>query len=84
MEFLASLSVPRVEWPPKSEPSVDVDAEQAETSDVEPKHVGGGWYELPNGERVRGKQAALDAMKGFVETLAGVGELTGENDAKKE
>ena len=25
-------------------------------------HTGGGWYELPDGNRVRGKQAALDAL----------------------
>ena len=24
-----------------------------------PKHVGGGWYELSNGERVQGKEEAL-------------------------
>lgn len=28
------------------------------------RHVGGGWYELPSGERVQGKQAALDMMGG--------------------
>lgn len=28
------------------------------------KHVGAGWYELPNGERVRGKAAAEQAAKG--------------------
>lgn len=26
-------------------------------------HVGGGWYELPNGERIRGKENALRAKK---------------------
>jgi hypothetical protein len=26
------------------------------------KHVGGGYYELPNGEKVRGKEAALEAL----------------------
>jgi hypothetical protein len=26
------------------------------------EHVGGGWYQLPNGERVKGKGAALEAM----------------------
>lgn len=29
----------------------------------EPKHVGGGWYELPNGERVKGKDEADRRMK---------------------
>lgn len=26
------------------------------------KSLGGGWYKLPSGEHVQGKQAALDAM----------------------
>ncbi|MBU9724129.1 MULTISPECIES: hypothetical protein [Bacillaceae] len=30
-----------------------------------PIHVGAGWYELPNGERVRGKESALEAFKGM-------------------
>lgn len=25
---------------------------------VSPKHVGGGWYEMPDGSRVRGREAA--------------------------
>lgn len=33
-----------------------------ETADI--KHVGGGYYELPNGERVQGKEEALAALKG--------------------
>ncbi|QWH26534.1 hypothetical protein EXW51_00150 (plasmid) [Bacillus mycoides] len=32
-----------------------------ETKD--PVHVGGGYYELPNGEKVKGKDAALEALK---------------------
>ena len=35
--------------------------EPAETTNI--KHVGGGWYELPNGERVRGKAAAEAALE---------------------
>jgi hypothetical protein len=27
------------------------------------KHVGAGWYELPNGERVRGKEKAEEALE---------------------
>jgi hypothetical protein len=27
------------------------------------KHVGGGYYELPNGEKVKGKEAAIEALK---------------------
>lgn len=26
-----------------------------------PKHTGGGWYELSNGERVQGKESAIEA-----------------------
>jgi len=28
-----------------------------------PKHVGGGWYELPSGEKIQGKEAAEEAMQ---------------------
>ncbi|PDY18268.1 hypothetical protein COM83_25930, partial [Bacillus cereus] len=35
-----------------------------------PVHVGGGYYELPNGEKIKGKDAALEALK----QLAQVGE----------
>ena len=38
--------------------------EKATMPDSEPKHVGGGYYELPNGERVKGKEAADEALKG--------------------
>jgi hypothetical protein len=34
------------------------------TEDAAIKHVGGSMYELPNGERIRGKQAALAALTG--------------------
>lgn len=27
------------------------------------KHTGGGWYELPNGEKVKGKEEAENALK---------------------
>lgn len=30
---------------------------------VEPKHTGGGWYELPNGETVRGRDEAMKRMR---------------------
>lgn len=30
----------------------------------EPHHVGGGWYELPDGTRVQGRTAALEAYHG--------------------
>ena len=28
-----------------------------------PQHIGGGVYELPNGERVRGREAAVERMR---------------------
>lgn len=28
-----------------------------------PKHLGGGWYMLPNDEKVQGKEEAMEAMK---------------------
>lgn len=28
-----------------------------------PKHVGGGWYELSNGEKVQGKEEAIKAQE---------------------
>ena len=30
------------------------------------KHTGGGWYELPNGQKVQGKEAAEKALKEMV------------------
>lgn len=29
---------------------------------IEDYHTGGGWYDLPNGQRVRGRAAALEAF----------------------
>lgn len=34
-----------------------------ETVDVASLHTGGGWYELPNGERVQGKKNAIKALE---------------------
>lgn len=28
-----------------------------------PEHIGGGWYELPDGTRVQGKEAAWEALE---------------------
>lgn len=54
-----------------TEPGANVDEQDEESGDSKelgdyayPKPVGGGWYELPDGERVRGKRAAIDAMAG--------------------
>lgn len=44
-------------------PPVELPANQ-EPPAQEPKHIGGGWYELPNGERVKGKDEAYTAMGG--------------------
>ena len=30
----------------------------------QPKHIGGGWYQLPDGERVKGKEEARRRMEG--------------------
>lgn len=38
--------------------------ETIEEPTAEPKHVGGGMYELPDGTRIKGKQAAIEAMNG--------------------
>lgn len=29
----------------------------------EPQHVGGGYYELPNGEKIKGKEEAIATLK---------------------
>ena len=31
--------------------------------EIFPKHTGGGWYELSNGEKVQGKQEAKEAQR---------------------
>ncbi|HZK53577.1 MAG TPA: hypothetical protein VFC84_05240 [Desulfosporosinus sp.] len=38
--------------------------QESHKEDDEPfKHVGGGYYELPNGEKVKGKENALERIK---------------------
>ena len=37
--------------------------ENAMRPKAKPKHVGGGWYELSNGEKIRGKEKAIEAMR---------------------
>ena len=41
-----------------------IPSRKAKPDEVYPEieHVGGGWYELPNGEKVQGKEAALAAL----------------------
>lgn len=36
---------------------------QGETAAKWPKHVGGGWYQLSNGEKIRGEEEAIAAQK---------------------
>jgi hypothetical protein len=53
-----SIPVDPIETPTVSmEPNIDAGEEQGI------KHVGGGWYLLPNGEKVQGKDEALEALK---------------------
>jgi hypothetical protein len=53
------------EWiAPVRQPVIERAVKQPEFVKAEIKHVGAGWYELPNGERVRGKKAAEQAVKG--------------------
>lgn len=33
-------------------------AEPKKLATEEPKHIGGGWYEMPDGEKVHGRKAA--------------------------
>lgn len=40
-----------------------VSEEDKQEGDSFPRNLGGGYYELPNGEKVRGKEAAEEAMK---------------------
>lgn len=42
----------------------DADHPNLEPEDLPIKHVGGGWWELPDGRRVKGKEAALAAIAG--------------------
>ena len=36
--------------------------------DVDEYHTGGGWYTLPNGEKVRGEDKALEALKALADS----------------
>lgn len=51
---------PRVEDP---DPNQDDEKPQSEW----PKHRGGPWYELPNGEKIQGKEEADAAYKALME-----------------
>lgn len=47
---------------PDGEDSEGINNNQAPVS-TDIKHVGGGFYELPNGEKVKGKDKALEALQ---------------------
>jgi len=53
-----------VEGPDIIEPS-EVQAKMQEQK-AEVRHVGGGWYELPNGVRIRGKDNALAEYEAYL------------------
>jgi len=52
---------------PKPEP---VEPEHEDDSDSDLNHVGGGYYELPNGERIKGKDKAEKALAEYLEEQA--------------
>lgn len=50
---------------PAKGPEVVENVEATEPpAEVYPKHVGGGYWETPDGERYKGKEAALEVMGG--------------------
>lgn len=53
-----------VETPPEEGGQVDTDEEW-------PKHTGSGWYELPNGEKIQGKEKADEQYKALLEEQRG-------------
>ena len=53
-----------IDDPPPVEPPADPPVDPPEPPAQEPQHVGGGYYLLPNGEKVKGKEAAIAAMNG--------------------
>lgn len=53
-----------VEGPDIIEPS-EVQAKMQEQK-AEVRHVGGGWYELPNGVRIRGRENALAEYEAYL------------------
>lgn len=62
------LDTPEAEppHPPPSTPPAGADAdpphEPVDPPDVDALHTGGGWYLLPDGNKVRGRDAALEAL----------------------
>ncbi|MEK5058642.1 hypothetical protein BK126_02985 [Paenibacillus sp. FSL H7-0326] len=52
---------------PKYEKVYLADVQENESADKFPKHVGGGTFELSNGEKVKGKEEAIEAEKALKE-----------------
>lgn len=50
--------------------------------DGELKHVGAGYYELPNGEKVRGKEKAEEALKALQEQTGDDADVAGKTAGK--
>lgn len=69
----AAFNVEEFEQVENTEEKQEVDEkEQEESADNEfPKHTGGGYYELSNGEKVQGKDAAIEAEKELNEVKEG-------------
>lgn len=57
--LVAPVRRQRVERAVRTPPEKAVEHPQAAL-----KHVGGGWYELPSGDRVQGREAAEKALRG--------------------
>lgn len=57
----ASEDEPEGDDTPDESEDDSFDSQQQAADDVAQYHTGSGWYELPNGERVRGKEAAIEA-----------------------
>jgi len=51
--------------PPVKLPEVKESVEEPDVSEVpKPRHIGGGTYELPDGRKVKGREAAYAEMEG--------------------
>ncbi|WP_342541041.1 hypothetical protein MHI39_08195 [Heyndrickxia sp. FSL K6-6286] len=46
----------------KKKITINYDSESSSNEKLEPKHLGGGYFELPNGEKVKGKKNALNRL----------------------
>ncbi|ELK38878.1 hypothetical protein D478_27374 [Brevibacillus agri BAB-2500] len=55
----------------------EVQEQQEDDPDLDGlKKLGGGYYELPNGEKVKGKENALEALKALSAATEGAGQQT--------